>query len=107
MRYIKLSLALAFSLLFPLMMHAQQELYIYQHSGVTDTLQMSDVANISHSRINLQGERQNDYVVMAIKLNNDQMRQYLLAHWDEFKKNYVGTGARYVTMERLRAYFRL
>ena len=82
MRYIKLSLALAFSLLFPLMMHAQQELYIYQHSGVTDTLQMSDVANISHSRINLQGERQNDYVVMAIKLNNDQMRQYLLAQLD-------------------------
>ena len=37
----------------------------------------------------------------------ERLRQYLLAHWDEFKKNYVGTGARYVTMERLRAYFRL
>ena len=35
----------------------------------------------------------------------ERLKKYLVAHWDEFKKNYVGTGARYVTMERLRAYF--
>ncbi len=37
----------------------------------------------------------------------ERLKRYLVEHWDEFKKNYVGTGARYVTMERLRAYFRL
>lgn len=35
-----------------------------------------------------------------------QLKRYLIKNWDEFKKNYVGTGARYVTMERLRAYFK-
>ena len=35
----------------------------------------------------------------------ERLKSYLVAHWDEFKKNYVGTGARYITMERLRAYF--
>ena len=35
----------------------------------------------------------------------ERLRCYLVAHWDEFKKIYVGTGARYVTMERLRKYF--
>lgn len=35
----------------------------------------------------------------------ERLKQYLIENWDEFKKNYVGTGARYVTMERLRAYF--
>lgn len=37
----------------------------------------------------------------------ERLRQYLIDHWTEFTKNYVGTGARYVTMERLRAYFRI
>lgn len=35
----------------------------------------------------------------------ERLKRYLIVHWDEFKKIYVGTGARYVTMERLRAYF--
>lgn len=35
----------------------------------------------------------------------ERLRRYLMEHWDEFKRIYVGTGARYVTMERLRAYF--
>lgn len=34
-----------------------------------------------------------------------QLRRYLIDHWTDFKRNYVGTGAQYVTMERLRHYF--
>ena len=34
-----------------------------------------------------------------------QLKRHILKNWEEFKKIYVGTGARYVTMERLRAYF--
>lgn len=34
-----------------------------------------------------------------------QLKRHILKNWDEFKKIYVGTGARYVTMERLRDYF--
>ena len=34
-----------------------------------------------------------------------QLKRQIVRNWDEFKKIYVGTGARYVTMERLRAYF--
>ena len=36
-----------------------------------------------------------------------QLKHHLVDNWEEFKKNYVGTGARYVTMERLRAYFKI
>lgn len=35
-----------------------------------------------------------------------QLKRFLVKNWTEFKKNYVGTGARYVTMERLSVYFR-
>ena len=34
-----------------------------------------------------------------------QLKQYLVKNWTCFKKNYVGTGARYVTIERLKKYF--
>lgn len=34
-----------------------------------------------------------------------QLKRHILKNWEEFKRIYVGTGARYVTMERLRAYF--
>lgn len=34
-----------------------------------------------------------------------QLKRHLVSNWEAFKKIYVGTGARYVTMERLRAYF--
>lgn len=34
-----------------------------------------------------------------------QLKRHIVRNWDEFKKIYVGTGARYVTMERLKAYF--
>lgn len=33
------------------------------------------------------------------------LKKYLMKNWVEFAKIYTGTGARYVTMERLRAYF--
>lgn len=36
-----------------------------------------------------------------------QLKRHLVKNWEEFKKNYVGTGAQYVTMERLRAYFKI
>lgn len=36
-----------------------------------------------------------------------QLKRHLVDNWEEFKKNYVGTGARYVTMERLSAYFKI
>ncbi|MCR5574208.1 MAG: methyltransferase domain-containing protein [Bacteroidaceae bacterium] len=35
------------------------------------------------------------------------LKRYLINNWTEFKKNYVGTGARYVTIERLRTYFHM
>lgn len=34
-----------------------------------------------------------------------QLKRYLVKNWGDFKKNYVGTGARYVTIERLKDYF--
>lgn len=39
------------------------------------------------------------------KKQAEQLKRYLIKNWQEFQKNYVGTGARYVTMERLQAYF--
>lgn len=35
-----------------------------------------------------------------------QLKKHIVKNWEEFKKIYVGTGARYVTMERLKTYFR-
>lgn len=34
-----------------------------------------------------------------------QLKRHIVKNWEEFKKIYVGTGARYVTMERLKTYF--
>ena len=39
------------------------------------------------------------------KKEAQQLKRYLVKNWGEFTKIYTGTGARYVTMERLRAYF--
>ena len=39
------------------------------------------------------------------KKEAQQLKRYLVKNWEEFTKIYTGTGARYVTMERLRAYF--
>ena len=41
------------------------------------------------------------------KRQAEQLKRHLIMNWDEFKKIFVGTGARYVTMERLRAYFHI
>ncbi|MBQ3752202.1 MAG: hypothetical protein II864_01485 [Prevotella sp.] len=68
----------------PTILSAQNSdsLYVYQHSGPVDSLSMATVAGISHSRLNLKGEAQNDYVVMVVTFTNDDMRQYLLADID-------------------------
>ena len=68
----------------PTMLSAQNSdsLYVYQHSGPVDSLAMATVSDISHSRLNLKGEAQSDYVVMVVSLKNDDMRQYLLADID-------------------------
>lgn len=34
-----------------------------------------------------------------------QLKHYLVNNWADFSKNYVGTGARYITIERLKYYF--
>ena len=41
------------------------------------------------------------------KRQAEQLKTYLVDNWAEFTKIYVGTGARYVTMERLKEYFRV
>jgi len=47
--------------------------------------------------------------VIALKTENldDARRVYdaLMEHWDDFREVYNGTGAKYTTMERLRAFF--
>ena len=71
-------------LFMPTMLSAQNSdrLYVYQHSGPIDSLALATVKDISHSRLNLKGETQSDYVVMVVSLKNDDMRQYLLADID-------------------------
>ena len=61
---------------------AQNELYIYQHSGVTDTLQLTDVAGIRHLRTGLDGRQHDDYVVMSVAMQDETVRSYLLADLD-------------------------
>ena len=61
---------------------AQNELYIYQHSGVTDTLQLGDVAGIRHLRTGLDGRQHDDYVVMSVAMQDETVRSYLLADLD-------------------------
>ena len=61
---------------------AQDELYIYQHSGVTDTLQLDAVRSVSHSRTDLQGRQQRDYVVMTVTMLDATVRSYLLSGLD-------------------------
>ncbi|MBP5258865.1 MAG: hypothetical protein J6Z41_09065, partial [Prevotella sp.] len=59
-----------------------EQLYIYQSGGVTDTLRMGDVRNISHSRFDASGTRHHDFVTMLVTLNDDAVRQYLLSSLD-------------------------
>lgn len=80
-KYIYIMMVMLFM---PTMLSAQNSdsLYVYQHSGPIDSLAMATVKDISHSRLNLKGETQSDYVVMVVSLKNDDMRQYLLADID-------------------------
>ena len=58
-----------------------RQLKVYLHSGVVDTLRMSSGSTIAHSRLNLQGERQDDYVTMIVTIG-DSIRKYAIADLD-------------------------
>ena len=47
-----------------------------------DTLSMSNVTNISHSRYDSSGTRQEDFVMMNVQLYDDFERSYLLSQLD-------------------------
>ncbi|MBO6216590.1 MAG: hypothetical protein J6N73_02930, partial [Prevotella sp.] len=63
-------------------MQAQNELYVYQHNGVIDTLMMDNVKSISHSRYDNNGTLHEDFVVMNVLLSDDFERSYLLTQLD-------------------------
>ena len=63
-------------------MHAQDSLYVYHHGGHTDSLCMNKVTQISHSRVDLDNVRHDDYVVMSVSFSDASVRQYLLATLD-------------------------
>ena len=58
-------------------------LYVYR-SGVAqpDTLALSEVTSISHTRTDLSGREQKDYVVMTVRLSNNEVRRYRLSELD-------------------------
>ena len=58
-----------------------RQLKVYLHSGVVDTLRMSSGSTIAHSRLNLQGERQDDYVTMIVTIG-DSIWRYAIADLD-------------------------
>jgi uncharacterized protein (TIGR02145 family) len=70
------------TMLTTIQLQAQNELYVYQHNGVIDTLSMSNVTNISHSRYDSSGTRQEDFVMMNVLLNDNSERSYLLSQLD-------------------------
>ena len=66
-----------------LMSYAQtKQLKVYLHGGVVDTLRMKSGSSIAHSRRDLQGELQNDYVTMIITIDEDNVRNYTIANLD-------------------------
>lgn len=82
MRYSKRIITLAFALLAVLSAGAQDRLYVYRHALTADTLLLSDVASISHSRLDLAGTRHDDFVTMNVALKAGTTRQYLLTAVD-------------------------
>ena len=58
-----------------------RQLKVYLHSGAVDTLRMTAGSTIAHSRFNLQGERQDDYVTMVVTID-DNVRKYAIADLD-------------------------
>jgi hypothetical protein len=59
-----------------------RQLNVYVHGGVVDTLRMSAGSTIAHSRLNLQGEQQEDYVTMIVTISDGDVRKYAIADLD-------------------------
>ncbi len=59
-----------------------RQLKVYVHGGVVDTLRMSAGSTIAHSRLNLQGEQQEDYVTMIVTISDGDVRKYAIADLD-------------------------
>lgn len=68
-------------LLLTVAMHAQDSLYVYHHSGKADSLCMSNITQISHSRV-MNNVPQDDYVMMDVMFGDNSVRHYLLATLD-------------------------
>ena len=81
-KIITITLVLTLTLGLMLTARAQDELYVYRHGGVTDTLKLSEVTNISHSRVDLQGRQHDDFVLMDVTLADGSVRQFPLEGLD-------------------------
>ena len=81
-KIITITLVLTLTLGLMLTARAQDELYVYRHGGVTDTLKLSEVKGISHSRVDLQGRQHDDYVLMDVRLADGSVRQFPLEALD-------------------------
>ena len=81
-KIITITLTLMLTLGLMLTARAQDELYVYRHGGVTDTLKLSAVTNISHSRVDLQGRQHDDFVLMDVRLADGSVRQFPLEALD-------------------------
>lgn len=68
-------------LLLPMAALAQKSLKVYHHNGEVDRVTMSASSAIAHSRLDLQGNRQNDYVSIEIDAA-DGKHQYLISELD-------------------------
>jgi len=81
-KIITITLVLTLTLGLMLTARAQDELYVYRHGGVTDTLRLSEVKGISHSRVDLLGRQHADYVLMDVRLADGSVRQFPLEGLD-------------------------
>ena len=62
---------------------AQDELYVYRHGAQQpDTVALSEVKGISHSRVDLQGRRHDDFVLMDVTLADGSVRRFPLEALD-------------------------
>ena len=83
MRYLRKIISTMLLLVSAIAAQAQQELYIYQHGSLNpDTLPLSKVSDISHSRYDLENVRHDDYVLMSVTMSDSSVRRFLLAELD-------------------------
>ena len=83
MRYLRKIITTMLLLVSAIAAQAQQELYIYQHGSLNpDTLPLSKVSDISHSRYDLENVRHDDYVLMSVTMSDSSVRRFLLAELD-------------------------